>query len=139
MIIIISYLYIKNLVATTDFFHLVINVIFRGLLLPKVVVDDHGGTRSDAGKLGSGIYFASDARLVNLFIVTVCRLQTPTNFICVCVCLSVCLSHFYSLNLAYYGLDFDQTLLKCWNLGPIDCIKISLCYAAQALRYTQSA
>lgn len=37
-------------------------ICFRGLLLPKVVVDDHGGTRSDAGMLGSGIYFASAAR-----------------------------------------------------------------------------
>ena len=37
--------------------------VFRGLLLPKIVVDDFGGTRSDAGMLGSGIYFASSARL----------------------------------------------------------------------------
>lgn len=36
---------------------------FRGLLLPKIVVDDFGGKRSDAGMLGSGIYFASSARL----------------------------------------------------------------------------
>ena len=36
---------------------------FRGLLLPKIIVDDFGGKRSDAGMLGSGIYFASSARL----------------------------------------------------------------------------
>ncbi|KAL8613683.1 hypothetical protein ACOMHN_029775 [Nucella lapillus] len=38
-----------------------LGILSRGLLLPKVVVDDHGGTRSDAGMLGSGIYFASAA------------------------------------------------------------------------------
>ena len=34
------------------------------MLLPKIVVDDHGGTRTDAGMLGAGIYFASSARWV---------------------------------------------------------------------------
>ena len=34
-------------------------------MLPKVVVDDFGGTRSDPGMLGSGIYFASDPRSVH--------------------------------------------------------------------------
>ena len=36
---------------------------FRGLLMPKIVVDDFGGTRTDPGMLGSGIYFASSSRL----------------------------------------------------------------------------
>ena len=36
----------------------------RGLLLPKIVVDDFGGSRSDPGMLGSGIYFAASARYV---------------------------------------------------------------------------
>ncbi|KAK3773376.1 hypothetical protein RRG08_023253 [Elysia crispata] len=36
-----------------------VGILSRGLLLPKVVVDEYGGTRSDAGMLGSGIYFAS--------------------------------------------------------------------------------
>jgi len=31
--------------------------------LPKVVVEDIGGTRTDAGMLGYGIYFADLARL----------------------------------------------------------------------------
>ncbi|XP_067050666.1 protein mono-ADP-ribosyltransferase PARP4-like isoform X2 [Acropora muricata] len=38
-----------------------VGILSRGLLLPKIVVDDFGGTRSDAGMLGSGIYFASSA------------------------------------------------------------------------------
>ncbi|XP_078664712.1 uncharacterized protein LOC144907477 isoform X2 [Branchiostoma floridae x Branchiostoma belcheri] len=37
-----------------------VGILSRGLLLPKVVVDDFGGTRTDAGMLGHGIYF-SDA------------------------------------------------------------------------------
>jgi hypothetical protein len=39
-----------------------VNFFCRGLLLPKVVVDDLGGTRTDAGMLGHGIYFADSAR-----------------------------------------------------------------------------
>ncbi|KAK2557988.1 Protein mono-ADP-ribosyltransferase PARP4 [Acropora cervicornis] len=39
-----------------------VGILSRGLLLPRIVVDDFGGTRSDAGMLGSGIYFASSAR-----------------------------------------------------------------------------
>ena len=35
---------------------------YRGLLLPKVVVDKFGGSLSDIGMLGSGIYFADAAR-----------------------------------------------------------------------------
>ncbi|KAK6170199.1 hypothetical protein SNE40_018651 [Patella caerulea] len=38
-----------------------VGLLSRGLLLPKVVVDDYGGKRTDAGLLGSGIYFASSA------------------------------------------------------------------------------
>ncbi|KAK7486590.1 hypothetical protein BaRGS_00022115, partial [Batillaria attramentaria] len=38
-----------------------LGILSRGLLMPKIVVDDFGGTRSDAGMLGSGIYFASAA------------------------------------------------------------------------------
>ncbi|KAL5010401.1 hypothetical protein ScPMuIL_012706 [Solemya velum] len=40
-----------------------VGILSRGLLLPKVVVDDYGGSRTDAGNLGQGIYFASAARL----------------------------------------------------------------------------
>ena len=39
-------------------------MFYRGLLLPKVVVGDIGGTRTDAGMLGYGIYFADSARFV---------------------------------------------------------------------------
>ena len=60
------------------------------------------------------------------FIVTVCGLWQLKLYLCVsvCTCLSVCvcLSRFY---LVYYGPDFDQTWLKCWNFGSIDCLKNS--------------
>ena len=38
-----------------------LGILSRGLLLPKVVVSHYGGERSDYGKLGAGIYFASNA------------------------------------------------------------------------------
>ncbi|KAI0229496.1 Protein mono-ADP-ribosyltransferase PARP4 [Lamellibrachia satsuma] len=37
-----------------------VGILSRGLLKPKVVVDDFGGQKTDAGMLGSGIYFADD-------------------------------------------------------------------------------
>ncbi len=36
---------------------------YRGLLLPKIVVDDFGGARSDPGMLGGGLYFAGSSSL----------------------------------------------------------------------------
>lgn len=35
-----------------------VGILSRGLLLPKVVVEDHGVERTDIGNLGSGIYFS---------------------------------------------------------------------------------
>ncbi|XP_065826671.1 protein mono-ADP-ribosyltransferase PARP4-like isoform X4 [Oscarella lobularis] len=35
-----------------------VGILSRGLLMPKIVVDDYGGKRTDPGMLGSGIYFA---------------------------------------------------------------------------------
>ena len=46
--------------------------------------------------------------------------------LCPFVCLSLCLSVLLlSLYLGNYKFDFDETWWKSWNLGPIDCIKIS--------------
>ena len=41
-----------------------VGILSRGLLLPRVVVDDFGGARTDAGMLGTGLYFAIAARFV---------------------------------------------------------------------------
>ncbi|XP_056015621.1 uncharacterized protein LOC125677683 isoform X3 [Ostrea edulis] len=38
-----------------------VGILSRGLLMPKVIVDDYGGKRTDPGMLGHGIYFASSA------------------------------------------------------------------------------
>ncbi|XP_072018403.1 protein mono-ADP-ribosyltransferase PARP4-like [Amphiura filiformis] len=38
-----------------------VGILSRGLLLPKIVVDDFGGVRTDAGMLGSAIYFANSS------------------------------------------------------------------------------
>lgn len=43
---------------------------FSGLLLPKVV-EDRGVKRTDAGNLGSGIYFSDSLRLVQRFLTPV--------------------------------------------------------------------
>ena len=34
--------------------------------MPKIVVDDFGGTRTDPGMLDNGIYFASSSRLTKM-------------------------------------------------------------------------
>ncbi|XP_071956345.1 protein mono-ADP-ribosyltransferase PARP4-like isoform X2 [Antedon mediterranea] len=38
-----------------------VGILTRGLLLPKIVVDDFGGQLTDPGNLGSGIYFTDSA------------------------------------------------------------------------------
>ncbi|XP_071495566.1 uncharacterized protein [Diadema antillarum] len=38
-----------------------LGILSRGLLMPRIVVDDLGGGRTDAGMLGHGIYFADSA------------------------------------------------------------------------------
>ncbi|VDH98080.1 poly [ADP-ribose] polymerase [Mytilus galloprovincialis] len=40
-----------------------VGILSRGLLLPKIIVDNFGGTRTDAGMLGNGVYFASSASI----------------------------------------------------------------------------
>ncbi|XP_067947430.1 protein mono-ADP-ribosyltransferase PARP4-like [Watersipora subatra] len=44
-----------------------LGILSRGLLLPKHVVEDFGGKRTDAGDLGNGIYFADDFRTSHRF------------------------------------------------------------------------
>ncbi|MBN3294535.1 PARP4 polymerase, partial [Polypterus senegalus] len=39
-----------------------VGILSRGLLLPKVAVEQHGIARTDVGNLGSGIYFSNDIR-----------------------------------------------------------------------------
>ena len=41
------------------------------------------------------------------------------------VSISVCLSRFIGLYISNYASDFDKAWWKCWNLGLVDCVRIS--------------
>ncbi|XP_010284016.1 PREDICTED: poly [ADP-ribose] polymerase 4-like, partial [Phaethon lepturus] len=82
-------------------------IISRGLLMPKVVVEDHGLERTDIGNLGSGIYF-SDSVSASV------KYSSPsemdgTRLLAVCdVALGSCLDLYerdYSLNNPPSGYD----------------------------------
>ncbi|NXL52624.1 PARP4 polymerase, partial [Podilymbus podiceps] len=82
-------------------------ILSRGLLMPKVVVEDHGLERTDIGNLGSGIYF-SDSISASI------KYSSPsemdgTRLLAVCdVALGSCLDLYerdYSLNNAPSGYD----------------------------------
>ncbi|XP_064627264.1 protein mono-ADP-ribosyltransferase PARP4-like isoform X2 [Lineus longissimus] len=49
----------KELLFHASGVHNFVGILSRGLLPPKVIVDDYGGTRSDIGMLGSGMYFSN--------------------------------------------------------------------------------
>ncbi|XP_071788483.1 protein mono-ADP-ribosyltransferase PARP4-like [Asterias amurensis] len=44
-----------------------LGILARGLLLPKIVVEEYGGSRRDAGLLGQGIYFADRVSTVHQY------------------------------------------------------------------------
>ena len=48
------------------------------------MVDDFGGTRSDPGMLGAGIYFASSARCVYVPVYVYVYIHVPVG-VCMCV------------------------------------------------------
>ncbi|NXX90925.1 PARP4 polymerase, partial [Centropus bengalensis] len=82
-------------------------ILSRGLLMPKVVVEDHGLERTDIGNLGSGIYFSNS-------ISASMKYSSPsdidgTRLLAVCdvalgSCLDLC-ERDYSLNNAPSGYD----------------------------------
>ncbi len=41
-----------------------LNIVYRGLLLPRVGVEQHGIERTDIGNLGGGIYFSDSLKSV---------------------------------------------------------------------------
>ena len=51
----------RKLLFHSSSYQNMLGILSRGLLLPKVIVSHYGGERSDYGKLGAGIYFASNA------------------------------------------------------------------------------
>ena len=61
-----------------DYHYWLFQLFSRGLLPPKVVVEDIGGTRTDAGMLGYGIYFADLARSLSLVLMSLVTIRTLT-------------------------------------------------------------
>lgn len=53
---------ISNLLFHASSVPNIMGIMSRGLLMPRVVVDELGGQRTDVGMLGSGLYFSDSAR-----------------------------------------------------------------------------
>ncbi|XP_074996075.1 protein mono-ADP-ribosyltransferase PARP4 isoform X2 [Calonectris borealis] len=94
-------------------------ILSRGLLMPKVVVEDHGLERTDIGNLGSGIYF-SDSVSATI------KYSSPsemdgTRLLVVCdVALGSCLDLYerdYSLNNAPSGYDSVHGVRKTADIS----------------------
>ncbi|XP_068251603.1 protein mono-ADP-ribosyltransferase PARP4 [Nyctibius grandis] len=94
-------------------------ILSRGLLMPKVVVEDHGLERTDIGNLGSGIYF-SDSVSASI------KYSSPsemdgTRLLAVCdVALGSCLDLYerdYSLNGAPSGYDSVHGVRKTADIS----------------------
>ncbi|KAM6342212.1 protein mono-ADP-ribosyltransferase PARP4 isoform 2-T3 [Podargus strigoides] len=94
-------------------------ILSRGLLMPKVVVEDHGLERTDIGNLGSGIYF-SDSISASI------KYSSPsemdgTRLLAVCdVALGSCLDlheRDYSLNNAPSGYDSVHGVRKTADIS----------------------
>ncbi|XP_009997737.1 PREDICTED: poly [ADP-ribose] polymerase 4 [Chaetura pelagica] len=82
-------------------------ILSRGLLMPKVVVEDHGVERTDAGNLGSGIYFSDSVSASIKY--SLPSEMDGSRLLAVCdVALGSCLDlveRDYSLNQAPSGYD----------------------------------
>ncbi|KAM7179848.1 protein mono-ADP-ribosyltransferase PARP4 isoform 5-T5 [Macrochelys suwanniensis] len=95
-----------------------VGILSRGLLLPKIVVEDHGMERTDIGNLGSGIYFSDSIR-------TSIKYSLPsemdgTRLLAVCnVALGTCLDLYkkdLSLTNAPTGYDSVHGVHKTANI-----------------------
>ncbi|XP_073195411.1 protein mono-ADP-ribosyltransferase PARP4 isoform X6 [Lepidochelys kempii] len=95
-----------------------VGILSRGLLLPKIVVEDHGMERTDVGNLGSGIYFSDS-------ISTSIKYSLPsemdgTRLLAVCnVALGTCLDLYkkdLSLTNAPSGYDSVHGVRKTANI-----------------------
>ncbi|NXJ11809.1 PARP4 polymerase, partial [Odontophorus gujanensis] len=94
-------------------------ILSRGLLMPKVVVEDHGVERTDTGNLGSGIYF-SDSVSASI------KYSSPsemdgTRLLAVCdVALGSCLDLYeqdFSLNAAPSGYNSVHGVRKTADIS----------------------
>ncbi|XP_034614697.1 protein mono-ADP-ribosyltransferase PARP4 isoform X2 [Trachemys scripta elegans] len=115
--------FLSNLGNVQSLFHAssvrnFVGILSRGLLLPKIVVEDHGMERTDFGKLGSGIYFSDS-------ISTSTKYSPPsemdgTRLLAVCnVALGTCLDLYkkdLSLTNAPAGYDSVHGVRKRGNI-----------------------
>uniref|UniRef100_A0A8C3I7N1 Poly [ADP-ribose] polymerase n=1 Tax=Chrysemys picta bellii TaxID=8478 RepID=A0A8C3I7N1_CHRPI len=115
--------FLSNLGNVQSLFHAssvrnFVGILSRGLLLPKIVVEDHGMERTDIGKLGSGIYFSDS-------ISTSTKYSPPsemdgTRLLAVCnVALGTCLDLYkkdLSLTNAPAGYDSVHGVRKRGNI-----------------------
>ncbi|KAM9169492.1 protein mono-ADP-ribosyltransferase PARP4 isoform 2-T2 [Pangshura tecta] len=116
--------FLSNLGNVQSLFHAssvrnFVGILSRGLLLPKIVVEDHGMERTDIGNLGSGIYFSDS-------ISTSTKYSPPsemdgTRLLAVCnVALGTCLDLYkkdLSLTNAPAGYDSVHGVRKTANIS----------------------
>ncbi|XP_044873903.1 protein mono-ADP-ribosyltransferase PARP4 isoform X1 [Mauremys mutica] len=116
--------FLSNLGNVQSLFHAssvrnFVGILSRGLLLPKIVVEDHGMERTDIGNLGSGIYFSDS-------ISTSTKYSLPsemdgTRLLAVCnVALGTCLDLYkkdLSLTNAPAGYDSVHGVRKTANIS----------------------
>ncbi|XP_067418928.1 protein mono-ADP-ribosyltransferase PARP4 [Emydura macquarii macquarii] len=116
--------FLSNLGNVQSLFHAsfvrnFVGILSRGLLLPKMVVEDHGIERTDIGNLGSGIYFSDS-------ISTSIKYSPPsemdgTRLLAICnVALGTCLDLYkkdVSLTNAPSGYDSVHGVRKTANIS----------------------
>ncbi|XP_009888954.1 PREDICTED: poly [ADP-ribose] polymerase 4 [Charadrius vociferus] len=94
-------------------------ILSRGLLMPKVVVEDHGLERTDIGNLGSGIYFSDSVSASIKY--SLPSEMDGTRLLAVCdVALGSCLDLYerdYSLNDAPSGFDSVHGVRKTADIS----------------------
>ncbi|NXH68425.1 PARP4 polymerase, partial [Hydrobates tethys] len=94
-------------------------ILSRGLLMPKVVVEDHGLERTDAGNLGSGIYF-SDSVSASIKYSSPSEMDGTWLLVVCDVALGSCLDSYervYSLNNAPSGYDSVHGVRKTADIS----------------------
>jgi len=94
----------------------------RGLLPPKVVVEDIGGTRTDAGMLGYGIYFADSARFGFASIIHCVSKKGATKL------MAVTLSNLNGFSQFFYHWKEKEISNKTYVLFPTTFLKYKIFY-----------
>ena len=109
----------------------------RGLLLPKIVVDDFGRSRSDPGMLGAGIYFAASARYVHTY--STCIYTTLCVYLESCLCTYLYVHTYVHVHARITSQDY--CILQCSVVCGIQHLMLVLrCkYLLNILHYCERA